>query len=221
MGPGGPRPRGRRFPRTMDITGGQSSHAVSAFEVTGTIGTREPAYPSLPQGESIGQPPACQLPSAALAPSFLGRDGGGGAPDVASLELLGRPRSAAPVSVPGLRPRNPLDIGPSTHPLTHPEPERWTGRPPPLVVLGDDPIRPAFGFRCSWVQRAQVRSPASARKGLLTRCPESSSTARHSASGTTLPQRPASLVDICCHCRRQDRIGRGAPPRPAARRGRC
>lgn len=41
--------------------------------------------PTLPQGESIGQPPACRLPSAAPAPSFLGRDGGGGAPDVASL----------------------------------------------------------------------------------------------------------------------------------------
>jgi hypothetical protein len=44
---------------------------VSALEVAGTIGTREPAYPSLPQGESIGQPPACQLPSAAPAPSFF------------------------------------------------------------------------------------------------------------------------------------------------------
>lgn len=47
-----------------------------AYEATGTIGTREPAYPSLPQGGSIGQPPACQLSSAAPAPFFLGRDGG-------------------------------------------------------------------------------------------------------------------------------------------------
>jgi len=145
--PGDPRPRGRRWRRTMDITGGQSSHAVSAFAVTGTIGAREPAYPALPPGwKSIGQPSTCQLPSAASAPSFLGGDGGGAAPDVASLELLGGSRSAAPVSVPGLRPATHWIIGPSTHPLTHPEPERWTGWPPPLIVLRDNPVRRTFGL---------------------------------------------------------------------------
>ena len=56
----------------MDITGGQSSHAVSVFQVTGTIGTREPAYPSLPTGwKALGNHLPASCPLRRPAPSFL------------------------------------------------------------------------------------------------------------------------------------------------------